>query len=153
MILKLSLYLLLFISHCLSLFSFFLSHSLYFLLSLSLSFFISFLQFLQAIPAECFGGEEASQPPTGPKRMRQNSAYLLLYDRVPLPSQGSRTSDGIEGEGKQEEGKVDSSRLKKDKEPIKTNLECGSPDQNNKDIESKIIFSNLSFFFFTFSSL
>lgn len=30
---------------------------------------------------ECFGGEESAPGPQGGKRMKQNSAYLLLYER------------------------------------------------------------------------
>jgi len=46
----------------------------------------------EAIPAECFGGEDTSQ---GSGKLRQNNAYLLFYERVdsePLPS--AMTSSG-----------------------------------------------------------
>lgn len=37
----------------------------------------------EAIPSECFGGEEQVNTPTGPQmRMRQNNAYLLFYEQV-----------------------------------------------------------------------
>jgi hypothetical protein len=37
---------------------------------------------VEAIPSECFGGEETVPTPNGfQKRMKQNSAYLLLYER------------------------------------------------------------------------
>ena len=52
---------------------------------------------------ECYGGEESAQTSLGPKRMRQNSAYLLLYERVStnekdMPGDGTAEDDlhGIE---------------------------------------------------------
>jgi ubiquitin C-terminal hydrolase len=37
---------------------------------------------VEAIPTECFGGEETVATPNGPKkRMKQNNAYLLLYEK------------------------------------------------------------------------
>ena len=43
---------------------------------------------------ECYGGEESAQTSLGPKRMRQNSAYLLLYERVST-NEKDMPGDGI----------------------------------------------------------
>jgi hypothetical protein len=72
---------------------------------------------LQAIPAECFGGEESTPSVSGVKRMKQNSAYLLLYERKEpletedfaphMESRGQKMGTGVgRGVGVEKESKL-----------------------------------------------